>query len=240
MRLYVFDEHRLGAGDDGTTLVEITELVDAAPPDRMTALIVGWDRLEGLVRERLRSGSRRPLTDVVLRAPQPRPRKIIAAAVNYSLHRDEMGGQSGVYRDAVIEDARTYVGFVKSSTSVVGPDGAIELPALEGRRFDHEAEVGVVIGRGGRDIAAADALDHVFGYVPLLDITLRGAGGPVLPQELRHLHADRSGHRHRRRGAPTPMRWTSRWRSTERSVNARTRATSSAASPSSSRSSPWP
>ena len=175
MRLYVFDEHRLGASDDETTVVEITELVDAAPSDRMTALIAGWDRLEGSVREHLGSGSRESLAEVALRAPQPRPRKIIAAAVNYSLHRDEMGGQSGVYRDAVIEDARTYVGFVKSSASVVGPDGAIELPALTGRRFDHEAEVGVVIGRGGRDIPAAHALDHVFGYVPLLDITLRGA-----------------------------------------------------------------
>jgi 2-keto-4-pentenoate hydratase/2-oxohepta-3-ene-1,7-dioic acid hydratase in catechol pathway len=67
----------------------------------------------------------------------------------------------------------TYVGFLKAPSSIIGPDDAIEIPRSE-RRFDHEGELGVVIGRRARRVARSEALEHVFGYVPLLDITMRG------------------------------------------------------------------
>jgi 2-keto-4-pentenoate hydratase/2-oxohepta-3-ene-1,7-dioic acid hydratase in catechol pathway len=84
-----------------------------------------------------------------------------------------MGGDAGVYSGATIKDISTYAGFVKASTSIAGPDGAIEKPFPD-RRMDHEAELGVVIGPRASRVGRANALDHVFGYVPLLDITLRG------------------------------------------------------------------
>lgn len=173
MHLFVFDEFRLGAATQDTGLVDITALVgaDVAPLDRMTALIAGWDR--DAVEAVVHSGSRLALEDVVLRAPQPRPRKLLAAPVNYWRHQQEMGGADGVYTGATIQTIETLVGFVKASSSVVGPGGVITLPFAD-RRVDHEAELGVVIGRGGSRIARGEALSHVFGYVPLLDITLRG------------------------------------------------------------------
>lgn len=175
MRLYVFDEFRLGVLTPGERLADITTLVgeDVAGPDRMTALISRWDEL---VPEVIRAADGRgdvTLASATVRAPQPRPGKIIAAPVNYRRHQEEMGGKDGIYRDAAVKTIETYAGFIKAPSSVVGPDGAIELP-YEGRRVDHEAEVGVVVGRRARQIGHEHALAHVFGYVPLLDVTMRG------------------------------------------------------------------
>jgi 2-keto-4-pentenoate hydratase/2-oxohepta-3-ene-1,7-dioic acid hydratase in catechol pathway len=78
-----------------------------------------------------------------------------------------------VYRGEEIKTIETYAGFVKASSSIVGPDEAISLPRID-RRFDHEAEIGVVIGASARDVRREDARAHIFGYVPLLDITMRG------------------------------------------------------------------
>lgn len=176
MRLYVFDDHRLGVQVGADGIVDITSLVseEVSPHDRMTALISNWDNLEGAVGR----AAGEPhidylLSRVTVRAPQPRPSTIVAAPVNYKRHQAEMGGASGVYAGADIKTIETYVGFVKASSSIVGPDAAIELPHPD-RRVDHEAEVGVVIGRRTSRVARAEALDYVFGYVPLLDITIRG------------------------------------------------------------------
>ena len=175
MRLYVFDDHRLGVHAGNETIVDITELIDrhVAPYDRMTALIEHWPNLRHEASEAARSGSKISLSSVSIQAPQPRPRLIAAAPVNYQRHRDEMGGQDGVYPGLVVHTIETYAGFIKASSSVTGPQGTIELPFTD-RRVDHEAELGVVIGRVTSRVSRHDALDHVFGYVPLLDITLRG------------------------------------------------------------------
>jgi 2-keto-4-pentenoate hydratase/2-oxohepta-3-ene-1,7-dioic acid hydratase in catechol pathway len=151
-------------------------LVAAGTPalDRMTELIARWGELRSAVEEAAAEGERLMLAELSLGPPQPRPRKVIAAPVNYRRHQQEMGGSDGVYRDASIKDISTYAGFLKASSSIVGPDGAIEVP-FDDRRLDHEAELGVVIGRTVSRVSREEALDHVFGYVPLLDITLRGA-----------------------------------------------------------------
>lgn len=175
MRLYMFDDHRLGVQVRDGGLADITSLIRPAVPaqERMTELISEWARLGPSVRRAADSAADYALADVVVRAPQPRPGAVIAAPVNYLRHQAEMGGDDGVYPDADIKTIKTYVGFVKASSSIVGPDGAIELPYSD-RRVDHEAEVGVVIGRRASRVPRERALDHVFGYVPLLDITIRG------------------------------------------------------------------
>lgn len=174
MKLCVFDDHRLGVLAEGS-VVDITRLVDdhVHPLDRMSALIERWPELRGEALAAASSGRGKRLADVTVRAPQPRPRLIVAAPVNYRQHQQEMGGQGGVYAGASIETIETYAGFVKASSSIVGPDGAIEVPS-DGRRVDHEAELGVVIGRRASGVKAKHSADCIFGYVPLLDITIRG------------------------------------------------------------------
>ena len=176
MRLFVFNDHRLGVLTASGYLADITELAGTGVParDRMTALIVNWP----VIRDRVSAAAAADtvgvqLADAVIRAPQPRPPKIVAAPVNYRLHQAEMGGAGGVYSGATIKTIETYAGFIKASSSVTGPDRHVEIPFPD-RRVDHEAELGVVVGRAAARVARHAALDYVFGYVPLLDITMRG------------------------------------------------------------------
>src|SRR5437879_1665872 len=63
--------------------------------------------------------------------------------------------------------------FLKAPSSVVGPDATVELPFAD-RRTDHEVELGVVIGKTARNVAAGAAMNYVFGYTGVMDITVRG------------------------------------------------------------------
>lgn len=175
MRICVFDDQQLGALAEDGTLVDLTDLVPAPTPadDRMNALIGSWEQVKDAAAKRVAAGGGKPEADAVLRAPQPKPRNLFAAPVNYHKHQQEMGGENGVYTDRKILTAEVRKGFMKATTSIVGPDGAIELP-WEDRRFDHEAEIGVIIGRTTSRVSAGEALDCIFGYTPLMDITLRG------------------------------------------------------------------
>lgn len=100
--------------------------------------------------------------DSALLAPIPRPNRILAIGRNYSDHAKELGNTVG--EEPIV--------FLKASTCVVGPDAPIVIPSWVGR-VDYEAELLVVIGRGGRDIAEADAMGHVLGYSVFNDVTAR-------------------------------------------------------------------
>lgn len=116
--------------------------------------------MERIVRARL------PLADVTLLAPLQRPGKLLAAAANYQEHVVEGGGPE-------LDKSRISPRlFLKPSTSIVGPDAEISVPA-ETKQMDWEAELGVVIGRRCRNVAVADALDVVFGYVAANDVSAR-------------------------------------------------------------------
>jgi 2-keto-4-pentenoate hydratase/2-oxohepta-3-ene-1,7-dioic acid hydratase in catechol pathway len=105
----------------------------------------------------------RPLDGARLAAPIARPGKVVGAPVNYLDHKAEMSEQKTIAEYGV---------FLKASSSVIGPDEAIRLPYTD-VRTDQEGELGVVIGRTASRVDAADALGHVLGYAPVLDITVR-------------------------------------------------------------------
>ena len=90
------------------------------------------------------------------------PSKIICVGRNYRAHAKEMGG------DVPVEPLL----FFKPPSSIVGPGEAIVLPP-ESARVDHEGELGVVIGKGGRRIPEHEALAHVFGATSVNDVTAR-------------------------------------------------------------------
>ena len=101
------------------------------------------------------------LDDVTLLAPLL-PGKIVCVGRNYAAHASE--------RNAVVPDMPLI--FLKPPSAVVGPEQSIVLPP-QSNHVEHEAELGVVIGRSGRWIDPADALDHVFGYCVANDVTAR-------------------------------------------------------------------
>ncbi|GAA3667078.1 fumarylacetoacetate hydrolase family protein [Arthrobacter ginkgonis] len=175
MKLYAYNDYRLAVLAEDGTLADITDLVPAhtSPKERTNALVAAWDGARDAVAARAKAGNGVALADVTVRAPQPQPRNLFAAPINYHKHQQEMGGGNGVYGDRQILDVSVRKGFLKAVTSIVGPDGAIELPFAD-RRFDHEAEVGIIISKEAKRVSEEEALDYVFGYTPLLDITLRG------------------------------------------------------------------
>jgi 2-keto-4-pentenoate hydratase/2-oxohepta-3-ene-1,7-dioic acid hydratase in catechol pathway len=105
----------------------------------------------------------RPLDGARLAAPIARPGKVVGAPVNYLDHKAEMSEQKTIAEYGV---------FLKANSSVIGPSDAIRLPYTD-VRTDQEGELGVVIGRTASRVDAADALGHVLGYAPILDITVR-------------------------------------------------------------------
>ncbi|GAB4463426.1 MAG: fumarylacetoacetate hydrolase family protein [Armatimonadaceae bacterium] len=100
--------------------------------------------------------------DVPVLAPLPRPNRILAIGRNYAKHAEELGNTVG--EEPIV--------FLKASSSVIGPGEAIVLPEWLGQA-DYEAELLVVIGKGGKDIAEADAMEYVAGYSLFNDVTAR-------------------------------------------------------------------
>jgi acylpyruvate hydrolase len=92
----------------------------------------------------------------------PAPPRILCLGLNYSEHALEGGRAVPTWPDA----------FVRGSDSVIGPYADLVKPALT-ERFDYEAELGIVIGAGGRYIRAEKALDAIAGFVVLNDASAR-------------------------------------------------------------------
>ena len=108
------------------------------------------------------ASAKHKLSEVKLRAPIPRPRKLICVGLNYRDHAAETGAQ--------IPSVPTI--FNKFATAVIGPGDNIILPRVS-KAPDYEAEFAFVIGQGGRHIAAEDWRNHVFGYTIVNDVTAR-------------------------------------------------------------------
>lgn len=113
----------------------------------------------------IRSGVGRRIREdkVQLTAPIARPPKIVGIGFNYKDHAEETGA----------EPPRKPVIFAKFPTSVTGPFDEVRWPSIIAREVDYEVELGIVIGRGGRDISEGAALDRIFGYMVINDLSAR-------------------------------------------------------------------
>jgi 2-keto-4-pentenoate hydratase/2-oxohepta-3-ene-1,7-dioic acid hydratase in catechol pathway len=135
----------------------------AAGPD-------SWKKVSEFARSPAAAADGLPARDIEWLAPIPRPGKnIMCLGWNYSEHVSESAAVSG--RQA--EPPKDPVVFTKNVTSVTGPHA--DIPAHGGvtAELDWEVELGVVIGVGGRAIARERALEHVFGYTVINDISAR-------------------------------------------------------------------
>jgi 2-keto-4-pentenoate hydratase/2-oxohepta-3-ene-1,7-dioic acid hydratase in catechol pathway len=173
MRLALFDADRLGIIDEACSgITDATSLLpehsDGLGAGFWVRLCRDFDDLYPRLREFAESANFRPLTEVTLRAPALNPTKVVAAAGNYTAHNEEMlGPTTGDWR-------AQFDVFLKAPSSISGP-GEIALPDIESE-IHYECELALVIGRQGRHIAEAEALEYVRGWTILLDITERGVG----------------------------------------------------------------
>jgi len=142
-------------------------------PNEMLALIEsgpdGWQEYRDRI-DRIPAACHIPLAAVRLLAPIPRPRKnILCLGLNYADHAAESAAARGRAL-AVPEDL---VVFTKAVTSVTGPGADIPYDETVTTQLDWEVELAVVIGVPGRSISEDQAMDHVFGYTVINDLSAR-------------------------------------------------------------------
>ena len=111
-----------------------------------------------------------PLSNIRLLAPIPVPRKnIFGIGLNYVEHVAESSRSLDTSKDL----PKQPVIFSKPPTSVIGPGDAIQHDATVTQQLDWEVELAVIIGQSARRVGVERALDHVFGYSVMIDVSAR-------------------------------------------------------------------
>jgi 2-keto-4-pentenoate hydratase/2-oxohepta-3-ene-1,7-dioic acid hydratase in catechol pathway len=153
---------------DGTTIRDLAGVVG----DRsVLAIIADWERLGPAIDD---AGELPVVDGARLRAPIPEPRRdLFAVGKNYREHVAEFG-RSGYDTPQRSEDLPDKpIVFSKATTAVTGPYDDVESHPAVTSELDYEAELAVIIGRGGRGITREQAMQHVWGYTIVNDVTAR-------------------------------------------------------------------
>ena len=177
MRLVTFSPRRHGPQHLG--LVRNGHVIDLKsaggnppfdPADMISLIAAGDAALAWLKDVAAKSKDTTPLDKVSLLAPIPRPRKnVFCVGWNYVEHFEE--GKKA--RPHVQEMPAHPAFFTKAPTTVNGPYDDVPRHAGITEKLDWEVELGVIIGKGGANIAEGDALRHVFGYTVVNDVSAR-------------------------------------------------------------------
>jgi 2-keto-4-pentenoate hydratase/2-oxohepta-3-ene-1,7-dioic acid hydratase in catechol pathway len=152
----------LGAVRDGDEVVEIDQ-----PADMLALIDAGKDGL-ARVRSALDTSRARArkLADLELLAPLPEPRgNVIAIGRNYAAHAQEGAAEGKAPEPPTV--------FTKAVTSIAGPYDDVVIDPAVSSKIDWEVELGVVIARRGRNIPRQQAIEHIFGYTVLNDVSAR-------------------------------------------------------------------
>src|SRR6266542_1874615 len=164
MKLLFFDEFKLGVLK-GDAVVDVSDAVKDIPHTGPHNLISGLIERFADYKERLNGaaarGQGKPVSQVRIRPPLPKPYNIVAMAVNYM-------------EDGTRSEPAPINAFHKSPNAVIGNDETMVLPDVPATIFEGEAELAVVIGKRATAVSQARAMDHVFGYTNFIDGSARG------------------------------------------------------------------
>ncbi len=167
MKIVVFSRgpvsHMIGVLSEGTTEQRVIDVTEMAGWDFEFFLARGAEGIEEL-RKTLTDSSLQSygMDSIRIDAPVVPHARIFGIGLNYADHAAE----------SKMEPQKVPTVFLKLASSVIGHGGEIELPAMS-TQPDYEAELAVVIGKGGHKIAAADWEKHVVGYTILNDVSAR-------------------------------------------------------------------
>jgi 2-keto-4-pentenoate hydratase/2-oxohepta-3-ene-1,7-dioic acid hydratase in catechol pathway len=174
MKLLVFNNYRVGVlkGDrvvDVSGAAPHTEFLSRGPLGAeavMEEVIEGWDHIKPNFEAIVAREAGVPLAEVTLHPPLPRPPNALCCFSNYQDRAMPAESKPPVYGLDF---------FHKSATSMVGSGATVELPDLpEAVVFQPEPEFAYVIGKRGKNVPEANALDYVFGYTNFVDVSARG------------------------------------------------------------------
>jgi len=164
MKLLHFDDFRLGVLTDAG-VVDVTDLLGdiphSGPGDRMSGLIARFDDYRPRLEEAAAKGTAKPLGDVRLRPPLPKPGNIVCMAVNYM-------------EDGTLAQKPPPNAFHKASTAIIGDGDVMVLPDAPATIFEGEAEMALVISKRASQVPAERAFEHIFGYMNFVDGSARG------------------------------------------------------------------
>ena len=146
-------------------------------------LIANLAKLRPEIEKLARGNTSKSIDQVKFLSPVANPTKIVAAPVNYQKHIDESRLDKGINFGSDVKTIDYYGVFLKSSSALVGAGEGVALRFTD-RRNDHEAELGVVIGKTCDRVSRADAMKYVAGYSIALDMTVRGTEDRSLRKSL--------------------------------------------------------
>jgi 2-keto-4-pentenoate hydratase/2-oxohepta-3-ene-1,7-dioic acid hydratase in catechol pathway len=164
VKLLFFDDFKLGVLKTDA-VIDVSDTVRSIPhtgPHHLiSGLIERFAEYRGRLEEAVARGRGVPVGQVRIRPPLPKPYNIVAMAVNYM-------------EDGTRAEPAPINAFLKSPNAVIGDGDTMVLPDVPATIFEGEAEVALVIGRRASHVSAAEAMDHVFGYLNFIDGSARG------------------------------------------------------------------
>ena len=165
MKLLFFNDYKLGVvkGDNVVDISSLAASYGSKPQDRIAGVIENFASLRPQIEAAVAAGAGVPLAGVKIRAPSPKPTRVVCMAVNYN---DGMATSRGI-------DA-----FHKSPDAVIGDGETMVLGDIPATVFEGEAELAVIIGKRARNVSAGDAMSYVFGYTNFIDGSARGMPVP--------------------------------------------------------------
>jgi 2-keto-4-pentenoate hydratase/2-oxohepta-3-ene-1,7-dioic acid hydratase in catechol pathway len=164
MKLLFFDDFRLGVLK-GDAVVDVSDAVKdiphTGPHNLISGLIERFADYKGRLESTAARGQGKPVTQVRIRPPLPKPYNIVAMAVNYM-------------EDGTRSEPAPINAFHKSPNSVIGDGDTMVLPDVPATIFEGEAEVALIIGKKATAVSAGQAMSYIFGYMNFIDGSARG------------------------------------------------------------------
>ncbi len=164
MKLVFFDDFKLGAvkGDRVVDLSSaVSDIARVSPQDVLNTVISEFAQRKGKLEAAIAASDGVPLSSVRIRPPVPRPQTIDCMAVNYM-------------EDGTRSEPAPINAFHKSPSAIIGHGDTMVLPDCPATIFEGEAEIALVIGKRAKNVAAADAMQYIFGYMNFIDGSARG------------------------------------------------------------------
>ena len=161
MRFVFYNDFNPGLLKDDT-VVDISDQLEVNPHQTPQTIVEGfikrYETLKPKLEKALRDEKGIPLKDVKLRQPVPKPGLFLCGIGGY-------GEGEGRKRPMNF--------FLKGWTSIIGTGDTVVLPKAEARIFNHEAEIAVIIGKETKNVTKEEAMDSVFGYTIINDVSAR-------------------------------------------------------------------
>jgi len=164
VKLLFFDDFKLGVlrGDQVVDVsAAVQDIPHTGPHDLISGLIERFADYGRRLEAAANQGKGVPVGQVRIRPPLPRPRNIVAMAVNYM-------------EDGTRSEPAPINAFHKSPNGIIGAGDTMVLPDVPATIFEGEAEMAVIIGKRATRVPAAQATSYVFGYTNFIDGSARG------------------------------------------------------------------